>query len=80
MASQQQELTPIQQEAFDKIARHVLVGCYARISTVDRQQAVFSTLNRRDALVVSSAIIARYGGALGVLSGYNVALFDEGGR
>jgi hypothetical protein len=69
------ELTPMQAEAYNQIARHILVGRYAKISTLDRQQTVFSRLNRRDALVVSNAIFANFGGG-GALGSSGVATFD----
>jgi hypothetical protein len=75
MYTKRNDLTAVQAEAYERIARHILVGQYARISTLDRQQAVFSTLNRRDALVVSTAILEDFGGPLGGLSGSNVARF-----
>jgi hypothetical protein len=78
MTTKRQFQYPAQAEAYEKIARHILVGRYARISTLDRQQAVFATLNRRDALVVSNAIFEDFdlgnGGALGSSSG--IAAFN----
>ena len=67
MYTKRKDLTAGQAEAYEKIAKHILVGRYARISTLDRQQAVFASLNRRDALVVSTAILEDFGGALGSL-------------
>jgi hypothetical protein len=76
MYTKRQFQYPAQADAYEKIARHILVGRYAKISTLDRQQAVFASLNRRDALLVSNAIFEDFGngGALGSPSG--IAAFD----
>ncbi len=69
MTTKRNDLTPVQEAAYERIARHILVGRYARVSTLDRQQAVFSSLNRRDALVVANAIYDQFGGALKGVAG-----------
>jgi hypothetical protein len=79
MTTKRQFQYPAQADAYEKISRHILVGRYAKVSTLDRQQAVFASLNRRDALVVSGAILEDFAGPIGALGGANVACFDPTG-
>jgi hypothetical protein len=66
------KLNEVQQQAFEEVVKHILIGRLANIPTRDRQTAVFNRLHKKDALIVAEAVLEKlFPGTLEAVGGVN---------